>query len=272
MDTTKSSLEIIKEMNPWLVNNMIPAEEFDMILIGKRVSGAEGEDDKIKFDLISDPRADAIEAGVEKGLYLRVLCTRVGGIELSENKKDVNAKSWRASKRKHPYNIFKNSQEDLYNWLMQSIKAGEYTKLPDTEVLENGKTVKRPVIKLINTIWGKAIGMTVPEYKIMIRGASGKLVPWTGPKYNPKTDKYDKNAPRVNNILRIFVDEEDLAEVEGLAVKQYDRTVRPYTTAKVVNVKTTVEPDKVVTEVKTTEESTSSTEELSGQEHTEGIE
>jgi hypothetical protein len=271
MDTTKNSLEIIKEMNPWFGNNVIPPEEFDMLVIGKRVSGA-GDESTIRFDLLSDPRADAVEAGVEKGVYLRVLCTRVGGIEASEKKKDVGAKSWRASKRKHPYNIFKNSQEDLYNWIMQSIKDGEYAKLPDTEVQENGKTVKRPVIKLINTIWGKAIGVTVPEYKIMIRGTGGKLVPWTGPKYDPKLDKYNKNTPRVNNILRMFVDEEDLAEVESLAVRQYDRNVRPHTTAKVVNVKTTVEPDKVITEVVTKQEPASSTEELSGEETIEVIE
>ncbi len=34
---------------------------------------------------------------------------------------------------------------------MQSIKDNEYDKLPDTEVQENGKAIKRPVIKLKNT-------------------------------------------------------------------------------------------------------------------------
>jgi len=74
------SLNKIKSMDPNLRNGMIPAEEYDVLVVGRNVSSTEGDVKKIKFVETTNPTSAADKAGVEKQNYLRASFTRTGAI------------------------------------------------------------------------------------------------------------------------------------------------------------------------------------------------
>ena len=80
---------------------------------------------------------------------------------------------------------------------------------------ENGKDVKRPLVRVLATVMGAKISLTVPQYALTERGVDGKRKPLTGPRYVVKTNSYLKNQARTSYSLQFFADAEDL---EGLAV------------------------------------------------------
>jgi len=227
-----NSLDKIKSLNPNLANGAILAEEYDILVVGRKVSGKDGAADTIKFVEKTNPTAAAKEAGVTIQQYLRASFSRAGAVSASAV---VNGEeSFRGSKRPQPGNIFKNTQTNLFNFAVKKLKDGEYTEVGDIIVQENGSPVKRPVVRVHATVWGAKVSLTVPKYKLTERNASGARQDLTGPKYDPKSDKYIKNAARTAITLRFFADIDDLEEVESLAVSQYERFVMPYETGETI--------------------------------------
>ena len=227
-----NSLDKIKSLNPTLANGAIIAEEYDVLVVGRKVSGKDGEKAKLKFVEGTNPTAAAKEAGVTTQQYLRASFAKSGAVVASGE--NSGEESFRGSKKPQPGNIFKNDRTNLFNFIVGKLKAEEYDEVGDLIVVEKGESIKRPVVRVRATVWGAKVSLTVPRYKLTERNASGARVDLTGPKYNPKTDKYDKNASRTAITLRFWADIDDLEEVESLAVSQYERFVMPYETGETI--------------------------------------
>lgn len=227
-----NSLDKIKSLNPTLANGAIMAEEYDVLVVGRKVSGKDGAADTIKFVEKTKPTAAAKEAGVTIQQYLRASFAKSGAVVASGE--NANEESFRGSKRPQPGNIFKNTQTNLFNFVNGKLKADAYEEVGDIIVHENGQPVKRPVVRVKATVWGARVSLTVPKYKLTERNADGSRQDLTGPKYDPKSDKYIKNAARTAITLRFFADIDDLEEVEALAVSQYERFVMPYETGETI--------------------------------------
>jgi len=252
-----NSLDKIKQLNPNLANGMIAPEEYDILVVGRKVTGAEGQTAKIKFTETTKPTDAAKAAGVESQHYLRASFTKSGAVVTSDV--DPSRKSFKGSKKAQPGNIFKNTQTNLFNFISQVLgekdEEGNQTGFEvvgDIRVVEGTETKIRPIVRVKATVWGAKVSLTVPKYKLTTRDAAGKRMNLTGPKYDPKTDTYKTNAVATSLTLRFFADIDDLEEIESLAVKQYERFVMPYelgetTTVEVKGneVKQTVESDPI---------------------------
>lgn len=236
------SLNKIKALNPTLANGMIAPEEYDVLVVGRYVKDEDGKVTKIKFVERTKPSEAAKAAGVEVQQYLRASFTKSGAIIASAVKPVVEGvpaeKSYRGSKKPQVGNIFKNTQLNLYNFLMEELKAKNYTEVGDQKVIEGNKSVVRPVCRVHATVWGAKVSITVPKYKLTRKNADGKREDLTGAKYNAKSDSYDKNAGRTSITLRWWADLDDLEEIESMAVSMYERNVLPYETGETVIVET----------------------------------
>ena len=236
------SLTKIKQLNPTLQNGMINAEEYDILIVGRNVTDTEsGQVKKINFTMTTNPTKDAGGAGVTKQNYLRAEFTRSGSVVKNASGED----SFKGSKKPQAGNIFKNTQPNLYNFLLKKLKEKDaegkqtgFDIIGDKDVIEGDKTVKRPMVRVHATVWGARVSLTVPKYRLTRRDAEGKRINLTGPKYDAKTDKYLKDAPRTAITMRFFADIDDLEEVESLAVRLYESTVMPYETGETVIVET----------------------------------
>lgn len=230
-----NSLEKLKSWNPNLQNGAIVPEAYDaLVVVAKKVSGEDGDTAKYQFEQWTNPSEAAKKVGVQKQRYLRVSFIKAGSVGIDET---TGEEIYQGSKRPQPGNVFKNTQPGVYNFLLTRLDKGEgegWEKAGTVDVTEGEKTVKRMQVRVKAKVAGAKVALSVPPFEIHTRNAEGKVVKLKGPKYDPKEDRYLSNAPRIGNTLRFFADLEDLEEVEGMAVRLYERDIMPYETGETI--------------------------------------
>jgi hypothetical protein len=225
MSKKNEILELLRDLNGDKLQNIVP-EEHDILVVGKRKSDKDGDSKKINFDFTTSPSTAAIDAGVKKSKYLRVSFKRSGSI--TKSKHNDEEESFKGGKRAQAGNVFKNTQRDLYDFILNKLKANKYDIVSETD---DGD----PIVRLKATAFGARVSVTVPDYNPQTRDKDGNRKALTSPAtYDPETDTFKKNQPVVLNVYRFFADVDDIEELEAVAARHYRKQVRPYEVGTVV--------------------------------------
>jgi len=212
-------LKTLKGLNPSHMDNIIP-EEHDILIVGERKKGEDGDSKTIKFPWTTKPSADALEAKVRKNKYLRCFFRRAGAVVTSATEGHEDEEVFAGDKRPQAGNIFKNDQKELYIFLLKKLEKGKYEEVDETE---DGL----PIVRIKAKTMGSVVSMTTPRYVPHSRkGGVKKALKAT--KYDHKTDSYKKGVEVVMMHTQFFADHSDCQNIWPLAVKVYESQVEPY--------------------------------------------
>lgn len=246
--------EILRQMNPGFFDEPQVAMPYACTISAKSSEkDAKGNVTSMKFVQTSDRQIPGITG---KSLYLRASFKKAGEqVKVMVNNEERIA--FRGSKRSTPGNIFKNQQPNLFNFMVEELKAGNYKPA--------GKdNDKNDMVEAHALVYGKKIAINVPTYVPQSTDEEGKRKALTGTRYDAEKDEYVTNQEVTMNVFRFFADEDDLDELLSLAVRLVDRQVMPYTKETVTEI--TQNLAKGTETVKTKEPKASTDEELAAAE------
>ncbi len=240
MDTTVSSLDIIRHYNPANKLQGIVPEQHEINVIGLPVTDQNGQVTRYRFKQTSNPSAAAKEAGVEASDYLRCYFKRCKDLTLRPKLANAPAMGMVISGNKKPqaHNVFANTQSELYEQIMYMLQLGEgegYEEVGKFDMLVKGKKVRCLKVRLFATVLGSIVSINFPTFKLQ-QVVNGKRRDWVGAKYDPEQDRYVADHVRTNNVIKVFCDEDDLANLEGVAVKMFENQVKPYMVDKKITI------------------------------------
>jgi len=221
---SEGSLARLIELNPELANKShYIAEEHDVIIAGEKRKDEEGNSAGLKFDLKTKPNEAAAAAGIKSNKYLRASFKRSGSVTASVE--NDGEESFRGSKKAQSSNVFKNTQTDMYNFLLNKLNA--HTKENPTYELIGKTDDGLTLVRVKATVAGAVINLTVPRYKPQTR-VDGKRSNLKATTYNEDTDKYEKNQDVILMNAKFFADLDDIDAIKSVAVRHYEKHVMKF--------------------------------------------
>jgi hypothetical protein len=223
--------EILVQMNAELFGMRQPSKEHEMFVVGRRQKKADdATKTEIVYQLKSSPNAAAIAAKIGVQDFIHAAFKPLGSITVNAE----GRRSFKGPKKAKTSVIFLNSQPDLYNYIREGIEMGDMTDKDGKVINEQGgykkagfDSQKRPMIKLMDTVWGLKVGFNTPLYQPHSMNKQGKLVPLTATTLDPKTGKYSPKAVIIG-YYEFFADDDDLDKLLEVCARQYEKHVKPY--------------------------------------------
>lgn len=233
--------ELLKGLNEDLFSGRQPSKEHEMFIVGKKTANAT---DPKKFDISytqkSKPNKAAVLAGVRIQDFIHAAFKPLGTISVDDSGK----RSFSGPKKARVGVIFLNTQPDLYNFVKEGLDAGETTGAFTKAGFD---ALKRPMIKMRDTMFGLKITFNTPSYTPHSVNAEGAVLPLKATTYDPKTGKYAKKEVVIGTYT-FFADDDDLDNLLEVCGRHYDKHIAPFLTESVTTI--TKKGNKETVEVK----------------------